>query len=136
MPLRKRVTTASTSALRTARRALAECPAWKKLTRRLSATWLTSKRPSADRFNPPMRCEIIALLEADESRLGEVYRCVQRGMTPEAIAAELDVGSTGFVWSYNRIARALVEGNLPTAPTVALSAARRFRSILKTAALS
>jgi hypothetical protein len=78
----------------------------------------------------------MALLEADESRLGEVYRSVRRGMTADAVATELDVASTGFVWRYNRIARALVEGDLPTAPTVALRTARKFRSILRSAKLS
>lgn len=33
------------------------------------------------------------------------------------------------------MARALLEGSLPTAPTVALAAARTFRSIIKTADL-
>lgn len=46
------------------------------------------------------------------------------------------MGSSGFVWNYGRLARALVDGDLPTAPTVALAAARRFRSILRTASLS
>jgi hypothetical protein len=46
------------------------------------------------------------------------------------------VTSTSFVWNYDRLARALVEADLPTAPTVALAAARKFRSILRSPRLS
>jgi hypothetical protein len=97
--------------------------------------------PARGRLGPirpsdTVQAEMVALLEADKSQLGEVYRRVQQGMAADAIAAELGVASTGFVWRQKRIARALVEGNLPTAPTVALRAARRFRSILKSETVS
>jgi hypothetical protein len=83
-----------------------------------------------------VRAELAALLEADESRLGEVYRALQRGLDAGAIADELGVGSSSFVWNYERLVKALLDGNLPGAPTVALSAARRFRSILRSSRLS
>jgi hypothetical protein len=82
------------------------------------------------------QAELVALLEADESRLGEVYRGLQRGLDSGAIAAELEIGSTSFVWNYERVAKALLDGNLPGAPTVALGAARKFRSILRSPRLS
>ena len=49
---------------------------------------------------------------------------------------ELGVETSNFVWNYDKLARALTEGDLPTAPTVALAAARKFRSVLKAARLS
>jgi T5orf172 domain len=88
-------------------------------------------QPSAD-----VRAELVALLETDESRLGEVYRGLQRGLDAASIAAELEIGSSNFVWNYERAAKALLDGNLPTAPTVALQVARKFRSILKSAQLT
>jgi DNA-binding NarL/FixJ family response regulator len=51
-------------------------------------------RPSDD-----VRAELIALLEADQSRLGQVYRLVQQGLDAYAIAEQLDVASTSFVWN-------------------------------------
>ncbi len=83
-----------------------------------------------------VRAELAALVGSDASRLGEVYRGLQRGLTADQIAAELGVASSNFVWRHNRNARALVDGDLPTAPTVALGTARKFRSVLKTAGLS
>jgi hypothetical protein len=88
-------------------------------------------QPSAD-----VRAELAAVLVADESRLGEVYRGLQRGLDAASIAAELEIGSSNFVWNYERAAKALLDGNLPTAPTVALQVARKFRSILRFAQLS
>ncbi len=79
-----------------------------------------------------VRAELVALVAADTSRLGEVYRGLQRGQ----IAAGLGVGSSNFVWNYNRNAGALVDGDQWTAPTVALGTARKFRSMLRSAGLS
>jgi T5orf172 domain len=81
-------------------------------------------QPSAE-----VKAEMMALLEADESRLGQVYRCNRDGIPADAITGP-------NVWRYNRIAKALLEGNLPAAPTVARRSARKFRSILKSAELS
>jgi hypothetical protein len=85
---------------------------------------------------PEVRAEIEAILKTDKSRLGQVYRASQRGLNARAIATELGVRTFGFVWNYERIAEALLDGNLPRAPTVALSAAQRYRSILRSARLS
>lgn len=82
------------------------------------------------------RNELRAFLMADESRLGQVYRCLEEGLDAEAIAEKCGVGYPSFVWNYRRLIRALVDGDLPSAPTIALTAARKFRSILKDASLS
>ena len=69
-------------------------------------------RPTDD-----VRAELVALLEADEFRLGQVYRGLQRGLDAAAIAEELGVGTSNFVWNNERFAKTLLDGNLPTAPT-------------------
>jgi hypothetical protein len=63
--------------------------------------------------------EFAALLEAEPGRIGEVYRLTRRGMRPPQIAAELGVSSSGFVSNYRAIARALLEGHLPSGPSMA-----------------
>ena len=88
-------------------------------------------QPSAE-----IRAELVSLLEADDSRLGEVYRGLQRGLDASAIADELGVGTSNFVWNQDRIAKALLDGDLPRAPTVALGTARKFRAILRSERLS
>ncbi|WP_176475404.1 GIY-YIG nuclease family protein [Kocuria sp. WN036] len=88
------------------------------------------------RPNETVREELQRLLEADESRLGAVFRGQSRGLTAEQIAAELGVDTSNFVWNQTRYAQALVNGELPSAPTIALAAARKFRTILKSVQLS
>ena len=82
-----------------------------------------------------VRNELRGYLAADSSRVGEVYRLIEEGLAPDAIAERLEGGAAG-AWQYRRMVRALLDGNLPTAPTIALAAARRYRTMLKTPALS
>jgi hypothetical protein len=77
------------------------------------------------------RAEIRAFLLADPSRLGDVYRWTEQGLTPEEMAELADTQYTTFVWNYTRILQALLTGDLPTAPTVARATARKYRSLLK-----
>ena len=88
-------------------------------------------KPSAD-----VQADLARLLDEDQSVLGGVYRGIERGLTAEAIATELEASTSGFVSNYRRIMEALLEGKLPKAPTVAVQVARRFRSILKSKQLS
>lgn len=82
-----------------------------------------------------VRKELQAYLAEDSSRIGEVYRLLELGLAPDAIADQLEGGATG-AWQYRRMVRALLDGNLPTAPTVAQAAARRYRTALKARGLS
>lgn len=75
--------------------------------------------------------QICALLEADTSRLGEIFKLLQQGKTADQIQNELGLKFNRFVWNYERVIKALRDGNLPTAPTVASQTAQRFRSILR-----
>jgi hypothetical protein len=83
-------------------------------------------RPSAI-----VRAELVRFLEDDGSRLGEVHRGLGRGLNADQIASELKVSTSNFVWNYSRIIAALTEGDLPTATTVALAAARKVRAMLR-----
>lgn len=78
-----------------------------------------------------IREEIEAVLLAEEGGLGDVWRRTQAGETPDQIRISRGATRPNFVWSYNRVAKALLDGDLPTAPTVVLTTARTFRRILK-----
>lgn len=83
-----------------------------------------------------VRQELEAYLETDSTSFGDVWRRTRDGETPEQIGEARGTQSSTFVWRDARMAKALLDGNLPTAPTVALTTARKFRSIIKTAELS
>jgi hypothetical protein len=97
---------------------------------------LQPERPDASpvRRSDEVRAELVAILDSDQTRLGQVYSLQQRRLDAAAIAAQLGVATSHFAWT-NRTARALLDGNLPS-PSVAPAAARRFRSILTLPALS
>jgi hypothetical protein len=97
---------------------------------------VTNPLAGPERPTPEIRAELIAFLQSDQSRLGEVYRALDEGLTAPEIAERLDVATSNFVWNIDRIAHALLDGDLPRAPTVALQTAMRFRRILKSAPLS
>lgn len=78
-----------------------------------------------------IRDEIIAAIEADTSALGDVWRRTQAGQTPDEIRVARGAERATFVWSYLRDARTIVDGDLPTAPTVARGSARALRMLLR-----
>lgn len=77
------------------------------------------------------RAEIEQYLEHDATVLGLVYRGISNSLSDAEIADQGGAKTSNFVWNYRRIIRALLERELPTAPTVALQLARRYRSLLK-----
>jgi hypothetical protein len=80
--------------------------------------------------------ELRELLEADESLLGEVFRRTAAGESPEQIRAARGAARPNFVWNYLRTIDALIENDLPIAPSVARQTAHRFRSLLRQKQLS
>lgn len=92
-----------------------------------------SKQPQAvvSAARAAARAALEHYLQQDETRLGDVYRGQRRGLEPEEIAAEAGVETSNFVWNYSKIIDALLGGDLPQAPTVALQTARRYRTLLK-----
>ena len=100
-----------------------------------------SSSGSVDAANPgapddAVREELARWLNEDDSRLGEVYRGRLRGLSPDQIAQALQVSTSNFVWNYTRTIKALLEGDLPSAPTVALGVARTFRALRRSGAVS
>lgn len=83
-----------------------------------------------------IRGEIEKALESDESVLGEVYRGVRGGLSDEQLRLQRGAENTNFVWNYKRTIKALLEGDLPSAPSVASQTASRFRKLLKTVQFS
>ena len=97
----------------------------------------TSVRPGEPALpNEFVRAEVEALLRADGTRIGEIFRLLEAGHDAEAIRVQFGLQHSSFVWSYERMIKALRDGDLPTARTVAQSVARKFRSILRSAPLS
>jgi hypothetical protein len=90
--------------------------------------------PSAENAHvpeDPARQELETYLETDETRLGDVYRGLRDGLTAEEIASQLGVTTSYFVWNNSRMIDAILDRDLPRAPTVALQSARKFRTLLK-----
>jgi len=86
--------------------------------------------------SPEVRSELQLQLQADSSRLGEVYVLIQEGKTLDEIQQFLGLQYPNFIWGYDRLFKSILNGDLPTAPSVVRSNARRFRSILKSWDLS
>lgn len=95
----------------------------------------TNPEPGPVQPDDEVRKELQAYLTSDSSRIGEMYRLLEEGLAADAIAQRLEGGAAG-AWQYRRMVRALLDGNLPTAPTIALAAARRYRTVLKAPGLS
>ncbi len=83
-----------------------------------------------------IRGEIEKALESDTSVLGEVYRGLGNGLSDEELRVQRGAENPNFVWNYKRTIRALVEGDLPSAPSVASQTAGRLRKLLKTVQFS
>lgn len=76
----------------------------------------------SESLGPPdqgVRRTLMTFLDADPSRLGDVYRLSEQGLTAIQIASELGVGSSGFVSNYRATVRAILDGQLPTGPSMA-----------------
>ncbi len=75
------------------------------------------------------------LLEQDDTALGDVWRRIQAGKTPQEVADE-DGNTLGPVYSFTSLASALLDGTVSSAPTVARQTAARIRKWLRTKTLS
>jgi hypothetical protein len=83
-----------------------------------------------------IRQEIETILLDEGTQLSDIWRRTQEGESPEQIRVALGNQRTNFVWNYLRIGKVIVEGDLPTAPTVAQQCARTLRRFLKEHAFS
>jgi hypothetical protein len=62
--------------------------------------------------------EIQKALESDDTRMGDVWRFTAAGESPDDIATRLGTQTYNFVNKYLRFARAILTGDLPSAPTM------------------
>ena len=85
--------------------------------------------PAAADANDPdlIRAEFMTALLEDQSRLGEVYRMLQEGATPEQVAERLEVPSVAFAEIYRQQVDAILEGRLPVSSNLASQTAGRLR---------
>ncbi|REK81699.1 GIY-YIG nuclease family protein [Rhodococcus erythropolis] len=79
---------------------------------------------------PNVVAELTEFLDSDPTRLGEVYRGGVAGLDARGIADSLGVSTSSFVWNYQQIVAALLTGALPSSPSMALTADRKFRKLL------
>ena len=77
------------------------------------------------------RAEVEALLQADESLLGRVYRYDRQGLTPQQMGEEEGFASSAFAYKYLIYIRGLGTGEVPSSPTVSKELAARVRTWLK-----
>lgn len=75
-----------------------------------------------------IRAELMTALLEDESRLGDVYRLLQEGATPEMVAERLEVPSVRFAETYRQQVDAILEGRLPVSSSLASKTAGRLRT--------
>ncbi len=80
---------------------------------------------------PGIRAEVERVLMHDDSALGDVWRRTVQGETAEQIQSARGTERPNSVWNYRRMATALLEGDLPTASTVAGAVARAFARVLR-----
>jgi hypothetical protein len=79
------------------------------------------------------RAEIERLLEADETRLGDVYRMRKEGLTALEIKDRVGVNSQGFVYSYQRIIDSALDGTPVNGPVARRQVLAALKSLIKRA---
>ncbi|MBD3947555.1 GIY-YIG nuclease family protein [Nocardioides ganghwensis] len=82
------------------------------------------------------RAAVEAILAADDSLTGRIYRYDLEGMSPADIAAAEDNQGVAFVYNYRLQIDALLSGEVPASPWAARSVAAKLRRWLKTLDLS
>jgi hypothetical protein len=83
--------------------------------------------------SPDVRALLAESLQADQTRLGQVYRLHNEGLTPPQIAEQLNVKTHNFVYNYRQLAEALLDGKMPANASMAAQAASRVKGWLKRA---
>lgn len=94
---------------------------------------IESEAPGRGEFD--RRSEVSALLDADDTGAGDVWRRIKAGATPQQIAEE-DGITVGPIYSFINLHNALLDGTVSAGPSVARGIAGRIRTWLKTKSLS
>lgn len=88
---------------------------------------LTPNQVLADK----VRTEVSRALRNDDSVIGEVFRLLEKGLSDNEIGDYFETSTKNFVWNARRNIRAMLDGDLPTAPTVARGCAGAIRGLLR-----
>lgn len=80
--------------------------------------------------------EVGALLDDDETVLGRLWDYEKQGLTPQQMADAEGTATSGWVSNYRMLIRVLRDGEIPTAPSSAQTAARKVRAWLRSHDLS
>jgi hypothetical protein len=86
-----------------------------------------------DRRAYDRKAEVEALLEEDQTRVGETFRWAQEGLTIQQQAERAGVAGK---YNYASIIKSLTDGFVPDGPSLALASARKIRAWLKDKSLS
>lgn len=92
--------------------------------------------PSSDLPAYNRQAEVETLLAEDTTVLGHLWAYEQEGLTAQEMAEREGTSGTGWVSVYRMLVRVLRDGEVPTAPSMATTAARRVRRWLKKSNLS
>lgn len=79
------------------------------------------------------KAEVEALLEVDDTRVGETFRWAREGLT---IQQQSERAGVSGKYNYATIIKSLTDGFVPEGPTLALASARKLRAWLKDKDLS
>lgn len=74
------------------------------------------------------KSEVEALLEEDDTRVGETFRWAREGLT---IQQQTERAGVAGKYNYASIIKSLTDGFVPEGPTLALASARKIRAWLK-----
>ena len=74
--------------------------------------------------------EVEAVLELDQTALGDIYRRSLLGETPKEIQEAHGAGHPNFVHAYLRAIKAILHGNFTSSPSEAVRSSRRLRRLL------
>jgi hypothetical protein len=72
-------------------------------------TGLDVSADATDASLDSVRAEFEAILQADDTAIGDVWRRTEAGETPDQIRIAHGAQRSGFVWGYLRTARALID---------------------------
>lgn len=67
----------------------------------------------------------------DPTRMGDVFRYAKQGKSPAEIADLCGISGQGFVSNYKAAIAALLDGDIPSSPTMSAQVAARVRTWLK-----
>lgn len=74
-----------------------------------------------------VRAELVAALLEDESRLGDVYRMLEEGLSAEEMADRMEIPTPGMADTYRQQVDAILDGRMPANSHLASQTAGRVR---------